>query len=320
MSVLTSLSEMMAQLLREDRRRVVLGEDARDGGMLGLSRTCIADGTLRERVIATPLSPTTAVAHAAGLARGGARPILVFASPLGLLEGLAGLREAARLGWRTGQSAAVPLLMVTPSGPGFGLGEEAAEAIEATLARVPGLRVLCAGQPAEAAAWLHAAAQLDDDDAVPTVLVLPRRVLLADTDEALPDLGRACTSAARIRDGQAATVFAWGETVQVALDAVAHAQIDAAVVDVGCLAPLDAATLVAEAKATGKIVIAHAGPAAGGLGAELAALFADQAILHLDAPITRVTGADAPLSAALEAQAVPTVARVAEAIAHVANY
>jgi pyruvate/2-oxoglutarate/acetoin dehydrogenase E1 component len=290
-----------------------------DGGMLGLSRACVADEQLRARVLATPLSPSTSVAHAAGLARAGRRPILVFASGLGLVEGLAGLREAARLGWRTGAAEGLPLLMVAPSGPGFGLGADAVDGIDAMLARVPGLRVLCAGQPSEADAWLRAAADFDGGEA-PTVLLLPRRTLLAEVDGSRPELGRTATAAARVRDGAAATVFTWGETVDVALAAVAQADIDAAVVDVGCLAPLDTDGLVTEAKATGKIVIAHAGPAAGGLGGELAALFADAAILHLDAPITRVTGAAGPLGHADEARAVPSVSSIADALVRVARY
>jgi pyruvate/2-oxoglutarate/acetoin dehydrogenase E1 component len=320
MNVLQRLSETMADLLRFDGRRVVLGEDAADGGMLGLSRACLEDDRLRGRVIATPLTPAATVAHAAGIARAGRRPILVFASPLGLLEGLAGLREVARLGWRTDPEHPVTLLMVAPCGPGFGLGGDAGDGLDATLARVPGLRVLCAGRAHEAQAWLRAAADFEHGQA-PTVLLLPRRLLLSDDgDDDTADLGRACTSAARVRDGHEATVFAWGETLDVAHAAVALSQIDAAIVDVGCLAPLDTQTLVAEAKATGKIVIAHAGPAAGGLGGELAALFADEAILHLDAPITRVTGLAGPLGHADEALAVPSVASVAEAITRVARY
>jgi pyruvate/2-oxoglutarate/acetoin dehydrogenase E1 component len=319
MNVLEHLSHTLADLLRDDSRRVVLGEDVIDGGMLGLTRACAGDDTLARRLLSTPLAPSALVAHAAGLALGGRRPIVVHSSLLALVEGLAGLREAALLPHRSGTPRALPMLLLAPSGPGFGLGGEAVEGLEAVLARVPRLRVLCVGSADEASAWLRAAASFEDGES-PTVLLLPRRILLSVVEQPAAALMRPCAEPHRVRDGRAATVFTWGETVGLSLAAVDATGIDAAVVDIGCLAPFSVDALVREARATGKIVIAHAGPAAGGLGAELAALFSDRAILHLDAPITRVTGADAPLRAAEESAGVPSVARLAEAIVKVAQF
>ena len=127
-------------------------------------------------------------------------------------------------------------------------------------------------------------------------------------------------AAHRVRDGARLTVFSWGEALPVALAAVEQAKVDAAVVDVGCLAPLDLPTLEAEAKATGRLVIVHAGPRRGGAGAELAAWLADSAILYLDAPVVRVTGADPPLHRSDEAAAVPDPEQVAEALTRVASF
>jgi pyruvate/2-oxoglutarate/acetoin dehydrogenase E1 component len=319
MNVLEHLSQTLADLLQGDPRHVVLGEDVADGGMLGLTRACASDDALARRLLSTPLAPSALMAHAAGLALGGRRPIVVHGSVLSLVEGLAGLREAGLLAARTAGARTVPLLVLVPCGPGFGLGGDASEGLESVIARVPGVRMLCVGSAREAAAWLRAAASFDDGE-MPTVLLLPRRILLSSVEEPVEALERPCGRPHRVREGRAATVFAWGETVSLSLAAVDAAGVDAAVVDVGCLAPLPVEALVDEAKATGKIVIAHAGPAAGGLGAELAALFSDRAILHLDAPITRVTGADGPLRASDEAGGVPSVARLAEAIVAVAEF
>ena len=319
MNVLEHLSQALADLLRDDPRRVVLGEDVADGGMLGLTRACADDPALARRLLSTPLAPSALVAHAAGLAVGGRRPIVVYGSLLAVVEGLAGLREAALLPSRTAVPRPMPLLLLAPCGPGFGLGGEAVEGLEAVIARVPRVRVLCVGAGDEASAWLRAAASFEDGES-PTVLLLPRRILLSAIESPVDALSRPCAHPHRVRDGRAVTVFAWGESVGLSLAAVDAAGVDAAVVDVGCLAPLGVDALVAEARATGKIVIAHAGPAAGGLGAELAALFSDRAILHLDAPITRVTGADPPLHAAEEAGGAPSVARLADAIVQVAEF
>src|SRR5690606_1153658 len=129
--LLEHLARTLTTLLREDERRIVLGEDVADGGLLGLTREAAADPKLATRLVGAPLSPVTALAQAAGAALGGSRPIVVLPSATSLVEGLAGLREAALLGWRLGTP--VPLLVLTPCGPGFGLGGDAADAIETLL-------------------------------------------------------------------------------------------------------------------------------------------------------------------------------------------
>jgi pyruvate/2-oxoglutarate/acetoin dehydrogenase E1 component len=158
------------------------------------------------------------------------------------------------------------------------------------------------------------------------VLLLPRSVvvrdLLGDVDLAAP-LGREPT--APLREGRDATVFCWGEALLptlAAADACARQEppIEVGVVEVGKLAPLDESRLVELARATGKIVIVHAGSRSGGIAAELAALFADQAILQLDAPITRLASLASLVTAHDEPQHSPTAAAIVEAILHVVHY
>ena len=102
MNALTALADTCADLLREDEARVMLGEDVRDGGMLGLSRVAAQDEQLRARLLPTPLTNHGIFAHAAGLALGGKKPIVALPSAGALLEGLAALRELAALSWRSG--------------------------------------------------------------------------------------------------------------------------------------------------------------------------------------------------------------------------
>lgn len=325
MTVLAHLADVVAELLRQDERRVLLGEDVLDGGMLGLSRQAVKDRELRARVVATPLQPTITFAHAAGMAAAGRHPIVLLPGTTALFEGLAGLREAVAWAWRNelsevGGAASVPLCIVAPCGPGLGIGGDAGEAAAALLAAVPGLHVLCAGRPEELGAWLRAAVEHAAAHG-PTVLLVPRRLLLAvPLGPHAAALDRSPTTAARVRDGRALTVLAWGAALPVALAAVETAGVDAAVVDVGCLAPLDLPTLEAEARATGRLAIVHAGPRAGGVGAEIAAHLADAAILSLDAPILRVSGAEPPLRPLDEADALPRVERVVEALQRLASY
>ena len=321
MTVLEQLAELVAELVRDDPRRVLLGEDVADGGMLGLSRAVAADPSLAPRLVSTPLVPTILAAHAGGLAAAGMRPIVLLPSVGALTEAVAGLRETAMLSWRTGGARTAPVLFVAPCGPGFGLGADAGEAPEAALTRIGGLRVLCVGRAQEAGAMLRAAAEfwLGDE---PTVLLLPRSLLLQDLGDEppVPTLPRPLGASHRVRSGSAVTVFAWGEAVELAERAVEASGRDATVVDVVSLSPLDRQGLIDAAKQTGKIVITHAGPRTGGVGAELAALFADQAILHLDAPVIRVTGEEGPLGPRDEARALPDLDRLTAAITQVATY
>ena len=321
MNVLELLSQTLADLLRQDTRRVLLGEDVSTGGMLGLSRAAASHPQLAERLLPTPLTPSALPAHAGGLALSGCRPIVLMPSTQALLDGLSALREVAVLPWRTGGELTTPVVFIAPVGPGFGLGGDASEAHEALLCRVPNLRVLSIGDGHEAGALLRAAAEFWAGEE-PTVLLVPRTLALQllDPDRVVEQLARPFAHPHRLHEGEAATVFAWGSTVEVARAAVERSGMDVAVVDVECLSPLPHDALVEEAAATGRIVIAHAGPRDHGVGAELAALFADRAILHLDAPITRVTGLQAPLRAVDEMSAVPGVDRLGQAIAEIVNY
>lgn len=331
MSALQPLARLIAELLREDDRRCLLGEDVQSGGMLGLSRVAAEDEQLRPRLIGSPLTGIAHVGHAGGLALAGLRPIVLLGSATALLEALAAVRELGRLGWRSGDQRALPVLFVAPNGPGFGIGGEAAESIEATLASVPGLEVWCAGRATELCGLLRSAADWDEDSESPPgprVLLLPRSVVVRDLDVDV-DVRLARKPTAVLRTGTHATVFAWGDALEAALvaaDACAEDEdVSVTVVDVGQLAPLDEALLVEQANATGKIVIAHAGPRRGGLGADLAALFADRSILHLDAPILRVCGEleGAPpglFAGHEEHRASPAAATIAAAITRVIHY
>jgi len=318
MNVLERLSEVVAELLREDPRRVLLGEDVRDGGMLGLSRAAMQDPALGLRVIGTPLTPAAGLAHATGLAMAGRRPIVLLASATGLLEGYAALRELGRVSATAQGERSAPVLIVAPTGPGFGLGGDGAESPEAALTAVPGLRVLVLGDPAEAPATLRAAANFDDREE-PTVLLLPRALVLRElrAEEFKDSLGRPLGATRVVREGSAATVYAIGAALDQAFVAAAQTGLEVRIVEVSGLAPLDEPGIVAAAQ-TGKLVVAHAGDRA--IAAELVALLADQAILHLDAPVLRVGGAQGPLTGRDEDAGLPSVEAIAAAITRVATY
>ncbi len=320
-NVLERLNIELATLLREDPRRVLLGEDVLDGGMLGLSRASVRDEALADRVLGAPITPLAALGHAGGLAHAGRRPIVALPSAAALLDGIAPLRELTRETDSFGDASSCDVLLLAPSGPGFGLGGDHALALESMLA-MTGARVLALAEPTEAVALLRAAADFDAHSG-PAILLLPRSLLLAalDEDAFYESLPRELHAARRVRggDGARATVFCWGDSVAPSVAAAARSEHDIAVIDVASLAPLDRAALVDAARQTGKLVIAHSGAPRLGVASELAALFADEAILHLDAPIVRVSGRQG-LPYPDEAGACPSVQAIADAIDRVVNY
>jgi hypothetical protein len=312
---------VVAELLRDDLRRVLLGEDVRDGGMLGLSRAAMQDPGLGLRVLATPLTPTANLAHATGLALAGRRPIVLLASASALLEGYAALRELGRIGGDGGRRAGGAGVDRGADRPGLrprrrrgrlaGGGDRRGAGAAGGRARRPRRG---AGEPAGGGQLrrrrgAHGAAAAAGDDlarARGARVQGPARASARGGAGGAGGLGGhgvcdRCGDRRRVHGGRGSRAST------------------SAIVEISGLAPLDEAGVLAAATG-GKLVVAHAGGRAHGVGAELAALLADRAILHLDAPVLRVTGGDGPFTGRDEFAGLPSVEAIAAAITRVATY
>lgn len=316
MNTMEAMSIGLADLLRDDPRRVLLGEDVASGGMLGWSRACVDDPELRARVVSTPLMPATMAAHAGGLALAGLRPIVLLPSAAALVESFAALREIGLVAARSGGDRTAAVLFVAPCGPGFGLGDDAGSAIESTLARLTGVRVFSVGRASDVVRRLADAAAFAEAEE-PTVLLVPR-LLLATVHDDEPT-AEPTTPVQVARAGRTITVFTWGEALGPVLAACDDAEVDATVIDVVRLSPLDRDALVEHARDTGRIAIVHAGDRACGLGAEIAALVAEHAVHYLDAPVLRLCGDDGPHAPADEMRCLPSTDRIASALRELAS-
>ncbi len=313
MNVMQHLSQLLVHLLEEDPRRVLLGEDILDGGMLGLSREALTHDELLPRLLPCPLNTGGVFAHAGGLALAGTLPIVLLNSASALLEGMTSLQELSAMTWRHGEQATTPVLFVAPSGPGFGLGGGSADSPENLLAQIPGLQVLSVGDAEEIPASFRSAAEFREGEQ-PTVLLLPRNLLLSELDEVPAELDRSVGSPKSWSPEEEAqvSVFAWGSCLELAHLASQQSDHAVNVIDVGRLSPLHEDFLVDEAQRTGRIIIAHPG-SAGGIDATLASIFADKAILYLDAPIRRIGGLNRSTSHD-EYQTLPSVEAITKAI------
>lgn len=294
--------------MRRDERVVLLGEDIGGyGGAFAVTDRLLAEFG-PERVRDTPISEAAITGCAIGAALTGLRPVLEiqFMDFITLcMEQL--VLQAAKIRYMFGGKARVPMVLRTPGGSGTGAAAQHSESLEAWFAHVPGLKVVAPSTPADAKGLLLAS--IRDDNPVIFVehkLLYRTRGEVPEEPEAIP-LGVAEVK----RPGTDATVIATSAMVPRALSAaerLVQEGISVEVVDPRSLRPLDATTLVASARKTGRVVVVYEGVKTLGIGAEIAALIAEsEAFFHLDAPILRLGGQDCPLpyNRRLERAAVP---------------
>lgn len=305
----------LGRAMEEDDRVLLFGEDVGVNGGVFRASEGLAARFGAERVRDTPLSEALLVGLAVGLGAQGMRPIAEiqfagFAYPA--LDQLA--NHAARIRNRTRGRLSCPMVLRAPYGGGIGAPEHHSESPEALFAHLPGLRVVVPSSPGRAYGLLLAA--IADPD--PVVFLEPKRLYRALREEVADD-GRALAldRAFTLREGQDITLVSWGamtiETLAAA-DRLAEHGVGAEVIDPATLKPLDMATIVASVERTGRCVVVQEAPRAVGVGAEIAARLAEEALPSLLAPIERVAGWDTIMPyPRLEAHYMPSVERVVEA-------
>jgi acetoin:2,6-dichlorophenolindophenol oxidoreductase subunit beta len=203
--------------------------------------------------------------------------------------------QAAKVRFMYGGKAEVPLVLRAPVGSGTGAAAQHSQSIESWVLNVPGLKVVMPATPYEAKGLLAAAIE----DRNPVVFL--EHKLLYGTKGNVPDEHYNCPvgKAAVVRDGADLTIVAWSVMVQRALAAAASLAdqgIDAEVVDVRTLRPLDRETIVSSVSKTGRVLVVHESPRTGGFGGEIAAtVFESEAFDYLEAPLRRLSGLEVPI-------------------------
>jgi pyruvate dehydrogenase E1 component beta subunit len=310
-----AVNRALAYELEHDPSVVLLGEDiGANGGVfratLGLQARFGA-----QRVLDTPLAETALAGTAVGMAAMGVRPVVEIQFSGFIYPAIDHvINHASRLRHRTRGRLSCPLVIRSPCGAGIHAPEHHSESPEALFAHMPGLRVVMPSSPERAYGLLLAA--IRDPD--PVVFLEPTRLYRL-YKQPLEDDGAAAPldTCFTLREGADVTLVSWGamlHEVQMSADALAAEGIEAEIIDVATLKPLDMETIVASVAKTGRCVIVHEAPRTCGLGAEIAANLAERGLYSLLAPIERVTGYDVvvPLFR-LEAQYMPSVARIVSA-------
>jgi pyruvate dehydrogenase E1 component subunit beta len=307
-----ALNQALREELDRDERVFIMGEEV---GYFG-GAFKVTDGLLavygEKRVRDTPISELTITGAGIGAAMGGLKPIVeLMTINFALLALDQIVNNAAKIHYMFGGNAKVPVVIRAPQGAGHQLGAQHSQSLEAYFLHCPGLRVVIPATPADAKGLLKASIRQENP-----VIFLEHESLygvkgeVPDGDHIVP-LGKANV----MRGGKDVTIVSYSKCVydsMAAAEALENEGIDAEVIDLRTLKPLDRATVVESVKKTGKAIIVYEGWRTGGAGAEIAAQIYEAAFDHLDAPVERVATLDTPMpyNARLERAALPSAADI----------
>ena len=309
-----ALRDALAEEMRRDARVFVIGEEVgRYGGAYAVTKGLFEEFGA-ERVVDAPISEASTVGLGVGAAVMGLRPVveLMYVDFIGL-AGDQIANQMAKLRYMTGGQVKVPMVLRLQGGTGRSAGAQHSQSLEAWLVHVPGLRVVMPSTPADAKGLLKSAIRSDDP-----VVFLEHKALYAlkgevPEGEHLVPLGQARLA----REGGAVSLITYSRMVHYALEAAQALEkegIDAEVLDLRSLNPLDWEAVLASVRKTHRAVVVSEGHRTAGFGAELSARIAEEAFDLLAAPVARLAAKDVPVPAThLEKLSIPSPAEIAGA-------
>ncbi len=328
MNMIEAINSAMDVAMGRDKDVVVFGEDVGFFGGVFRATAGLQAKYGKTRSFDTPITECGIIGVAIGMAAYGLRPVpeIQFADYIyPALDQL--VSEAARIRYRSAGDWVMPITVRSPFGGGIFGGQTHSQSPEGIFTHVAGLKTVIPSTPYDAKGLLLAA--IEDND--PVIFFEPKRIYNGPFDghydrpvqpwakhpaSEVPEghytvpLGKA----ALIREGQDLTVLAYGTMVHVALAAVEELGVDADVIDLRTLMPLDIEAIENSVKKTGRCLIVHEATRTSGFGAELSALVQERCFYHLEAPVERVTGFDTPYPHSLEWAYFPGPIRIGMAI------
>lgn len=323
MTMVQAVCDAMRVALKEDDNVVVFGEDVGENG--GVFRA--TDGLAKEfgdrRVMDTPLAESAIIGHAVAMAAVGMKPVAEIQFMGFIFEAMDQIAsQAGRMHARSGGRFNVPMVLRTPFGGYVKAPELHSDSLETLFWHSPGWKVAIPSNPYDAKGMLLAAIQDPDP-----VLFMESMPLYRSVKQDVPEgsyivpLGQANI----VKEGTDATILTYGNMVRISQKAVEQLEkergVSIEVIDLRTLSPLDMETITASVEKTGRVVVVTEHARTGGAASEIITRISEQSILHLKAPIGRVTGPDAPFPIAMmEDQWLPTPNRVRQALVEVLDF
>jgi 2-oxoisovalerate dehydrogenase E1 component beta subunit len=328
MNMIEAINSAMDVCLSTNPDVTVLGEDIGYFGGVFRATAGLQAKHGKTRVFDTPINECGIIGVAVGMAAYGLRPVpeIQFADYIyPALDQL--VSEAARLRYRSAGEFPMPITVRSPFGGGIFGGQTHSQSPEGIFTHVSGLKTVIPSTPYDAKGLLIAA--IEDND--PTIFFEPKRIYngpfgghydkpvqpwskFPESDVPEGHYTIPLGKAAVVRAGNDLTILAYGTMVHVARGTVEDKGIDAEVIDLRTLLPLDIETIEASVKKTGRCIVVHEATRTAGFGAELAALVQERCFYHLEAPVERVTGFDTPYPHSLEWAYFPGPVRIGTAI------
>ena len=315
MRYVNAVTQALRDSMEQDPAVIMMGEDvAHAGGSFKATRGLL-DTFGPGRVIDTPISESSITSAAVGMALSGLKPVveIMFMDFITLsMDAL--VNQAAKARYMFGGQGSVPMVLRTPHGGGLSAGPQHSQCLEAWLAHIPGLKVVCPASPQDAYSLLRAA--INDPD---PVMFIEHKAMYASKGQVdTAQIGR-IGEARTVRGGRDVTLITYGSTVGVCLkvaDQLSKEGVEVEVVDLRSIQPWDKTTVLESLSRTHRAVVVHEAVQAFGVGAEIVATIADEGFDELDAPVLRVAAPfmPAPFASSLEKGYTVTVDRVIEAV------
>ena len=313
-----ALNSTLDHIMSGDNSVILLGEDiGKDGGVFRVTEGLQAKYG-EERVIDTPLVELGIVGMSVGMSLMGVKAIPEIQFQDFIYTAFDQIiNQMAKMRYRSGGGFTLPMVLRTPYGGGIKGGLYHSQSGEAYFAHTTGLVVVTPSNPYDAKGLLISSVESPD----PVIFLEPKRLYRAAKIE-VPDEDYRVKigEAARPMEGDDLTIITYGAMVPTVLNTVKKNNLNADVLDLRTLLPMDVNAIISSAKKTGRVVIVHEAPRTLGMGAEISALISERAIEYLYAPILRVTGPDIPFPYRLEDYYMPGETRIMKAVKRVMEY
>ncbi len=328
MNMIEAINSALDVMLTRDPDVVLMGEDIGYFGGVFRATAGLQAKHGNTRVFDTPISECGIIGAGVGMAAYGLRPVPEIQFADYIYPGLDQLvSEAARMRYRSANDYICPMTVRSPFGGGIFGGQTHSQSPESLFTHICGIKTVISSNPYDAKGLLIAA--IEDND--PVIFFEPKRIYNGPftgyydrpvepwakhdgsdvpTDYYRIELGKAAT----VREGQALTILVYGTMVHVVKSVVDEVGIDAEIIDLRTLLPLDIEAIDTSVKKTGRCMVVHEATRTSGFGAELAALVQERCFYHLEAPVERVTGFDTPYPHSLEWAYFPGPVRIARAL------